>query len=157
MRLLLSGFEPFGGESVNPSAAVVARVVSQPPAGVEVTPLVLPVRGRVSFERLIPAFEAGGYDAWLGLGQAGEVVGVRGTEIALGGHVVADAVGNALRKIRCQHGGAGLVVAVVDALILRVGRELAGVVTDVVQQRGGDEGIFRLRRLRQEGSLQHVL
>ena len=71
MRLLLSGFEPFGGETVNPSAEVVAQVASQPPAGVEVTPLVLPVRGRVSFERLIPAFEAGGYDAWLGLGQAG--------------------------------------------------------------------------------------
>ncbi|MPZ99043.1 MAG: pyroglutamyl-peptidase I [Dehalococcoidia bacterium] len=71
MRLLLTGFEPFGGETVNPSAEVVARVAAQPPAGVEVTPLLLPVRGRISFERLVPAFEAGGFDAWLGVGQAG--------------------------------------------------------------------------------------
>ena len=70
MRLLLSAFEPFGGESVNPSQEVVRRIAEAPPPGAAVEALVLPVRAGVAFELLIPAFEAGGFDAWLGLGQA---------------------------------------------------------------------------------------
>ncbi|MEE8336492.1 MAG: pyroglutamyl-peptidase I [Dehalococcoidia bacterium] len=71
MRLLLTGFEPFGGETVNPSGTVVRLLAADPPSGVDVTPLELPVRGRVSFELLVPALERGRFDAWLGLGQAG--------------------------------------------------------------------------------------
>lgn len=70
MRLLLSGFEPFGGERVNPSWEVASALAAAPPAGVDLQLLRLPVRGRVSFERLLPAFQAGGFDAWIGLGQA---------------------------------------------------------------------------------------
>lgn len=71
MRLLLTGFEPFGGEVMNPSAEVARAIASEPPPGIEATPLILAVRGGVGLEVLAPAFEAGGYDAWLGLGQAG--------------------------------------------------------------------------------------
>lgn len=71
MRLLLTGFEPFGGETVNPSWEVACAIGADPPLGVGVTTLRLPVRGRVSFEQLVPAIEAGDYDAWLGLGEAG--------------------------------------------------------------------------------------
>lgn len=71
MRLLLTAFEPFGGEAVNPSQEVARAIAAQPPAGVEVDTLVLPVRGRISFERLLPALDGGAYDAWLGLGEAG--------------------------------------------------------------------------------------
>lgn len=69
MRLLLSGFEPFGGERVNPSGEVVRAIEESPPPGVDLTTMILPVRGRISFERLIPALDA--QDAWLGLGEAG--------------------------------------------------------------------------------------
>ncbi len=72
MRLLLTGFEPFGGESVNPSWEVARALDAAPsPAGVELTALRLPVRGRISFEALLPAFDKGRFDAWLGLGEAG--------------------------------------------------------------------------------------
>ena len=71
MRLLLSGFEPFGGERVNPSWEVASAIGASPPDGVDLELLRLPVRGRISFDRLIPAFEAGGFDAWIGLGEAG--------------------------------------------------------------------------------------
>ena len=70
MRLLLSGFEPFGGERVNPSWEVASALGEAPPEGVELELLRLPVRGRISFERLLPAFEAGAFDAWIALGQA---------------------------------------------------------------------------------------
>lgn len=71
MRLLLTGFEPFGGERINPSGEIVRAVAADSPAGVEVVPLILPVRVRVAFERLLPALDEPGLDAWLGLGQAG--------------------------------------------------------------------------------------
>ena len=75
MRLLLTGFEPFGEETVNPSWEVAQAIDAQSPAAVELTALELPVRGGVALDRLVPAFEqgaAGGpFDAWLGLGQAG--------------------------------------------------------------------------------------
>ena len=71
MRLLLSGFEPFGGERVNPSWEVASAIGDAPPDGVDLELLRLPVRGRISFDRLIPAFEVGGFDAWIGLGEAG--------------------------------------------------------------------------------------
>ncbi len=71
MRLLLTGFEPFGGETVNPSGEVVRAIEASPPDGVDLTTIILPVRGRISFEQLIPAFEGGEFEAWLGLGEAG--------------------------------------------------------------------------------------
>jgi pyroglutamyl-peptidase len=69
MRLLLTGFEPFGGERVNPSGEVVRAIEAAPPSGVELTSMILPVRGRISFEQLVPALAD--HDAWLGLGEAG--------------------------------------------------------------------------------------
>lgn len=69
MRLLLTGFEPFGGESVNPSGEVVRALASEPPPGVELTTMVLPVRFRSVAEAILPALET--HDAWLGLGEAG--------------------------------------------------------------------------------------
>jgi pyroglutamyl-peptidase len=71
MRLLLTGFEPFGVETVNPSWQVTCALAEAPPAGVTLTTVELPVRGRMSFEHLVPVIEAGEYDAWLGLGEAG--------------------------------------------------------------------------------------
>ena len=71
MRLLLTGFEPFDGERINPSAVVVRELEGSRPAGVDLTAMILPVRGRISFELLLPELDRGGYDGWLGLGEAG--------------------------------------------------------------------------------------
>jgi pyroglutamyl-peptidase len=71
MRLLLTGFEPFDGETINPSGEVVGVLEARSLPGVELTTLVLPVRGRISFELLLPELDRGVYDAWLGLGEAG--------------------------------------------------------------------------------------
>ncbi len=71
MRLLLTGFEPFGGQTVNPSGEVVRAIAASIPPDVDLMTIILPVRGRISFEQLIPAFEGGEFEAWLGLGEAG--------------------------------------------------------------------------------------
>ena len=48
MRVLLTGYEPFGGEPVNPSALLVADLEQRPPeqAGLELSAAVLPVDSR---------------------------------------------------------------------------------------------------------------
>ena len=71
MRLLLTGYEPFGGEAVNPSGEIVRVLAADPPVGVELTTTVLPVRFRSVAEDVLPALESGAHDAWLGLGEAG--------------------------------------------------------------------------------------
>ncbi len=71
MRLLLTAFEPFGGETLNPSWEVARALTVIRPDGVDLEVLQLPVRAGVSFECLLPALDSGNFDAWLGLGEAG--------------------------------------------------------------------------------------
>jgi pyroglutamyl-peptidase len=71
VRLLLTGFAPFGGEAFNPSWEVARALRDAPPEGVDVAATELPIRAQVAREVLWPAWRAQGFDVWLGLGQAG--------------------------------------------------------------------------------------
>ncbi len=107
MRLLLTGFEPFGGESVNPSQEVVRAIEAAPPDGVEVTPLILPVRGGVGLEVLAPAFDEGDFDAWLGLGQAGARVALSVERVGINVLVERDGEDGDAREQPIVPGGPG--------------------------------------------------
>jgi len=49
VRILLTGFEPFAGEHLNPSGEVVRRLAEEPPAGIDLHTRILPVeRGRAA-------------------------------------------------------------------------------------------------------------
>lgn len=72
MKVLFSGFEPFGGESSNPSAEAVLQLCrQQPPAGIHWQALILPVEFVRSGERLREAIEQYQPDLVLCIGQAG--------------------------------------------------------------------------------------
>ena len=71
MRLLLTGFAPFGGEALNPSWEVARAIRDDPLEDVDATVAELPIRARVAVDVLRPLWRAGGFDVWLGLGQAG--------------------------------------------------------------------------------------
>ncbi len=68
MKILLTGFEPFGGEEVNPSWEAAERL--RAPAGTELVKLRLPVVFREAGERLAAALEREKPDLVLCLGQA---------------------------------------------------------------------------------------
>ena len=68
-RALVTAFEPFGGETVNPTMRILERL--EPPSGVEVERLVLPVVFGESLRLLEQALETFEPDIVLGLGQAG--------------------------------------------------------------------------------------
>jgi pyroglutamyl-peptidase len=48
-RLLVTGFEPFGGQTVNPSERMVRLIASAPPDGIVVSTRILPVSYRRAF------------------------------------------------------------------------------------------------------------
>ena len=69
MKILLTAFDPFGGESVNPAEEAVKGVSA--PAGVELTKLTVPTVYGKSIETVVAAMESADYDAVLCIGQAG--------------------------------------------------------------------------------------
>jgi len=68
--ILLTGFEPFGGEDRNPSAEIVARLGGSRVGGVDVVGVVLPVVYGGSATALLAAIEAHRPDAVISLGVA---------------------------------------------------------------------------------------
>jgi pyroglutamyl-peptidase len=71
LRVLLTGFEPFGGEPVNPSQMLVEELGSAaPPEGVELHTAVLPVDIHSVRDALLRAVESAAPDVVLLVGQA---------------------------------------------------------------------------------------
>ncbi len=82
-HILLTGFEPFGGDAINPSWEVARALDGQRVDGAHVTALQLPcVFGR-SLDVLLQAVEAGPWDAVLALGLAGNRTEVSVERVAI--------------------------------------------------------------------------
>ena len=71
MRLLLTGFEPFAGDVINPSAELVAALAARPPEGVTLATAILPVAFARLDAALDAAIAAARPDVVLALGLAG--------------------------------------------------------------------------------------
>jgi pyroglutamyl-peptidase len=69
-KVLLTGFEPFGGASFNPSGAVVQEVAEHGIGGVEIITAILPVEFKRSAEALIDLIRAHQPSVVISLGQA---------------------------------------------------------------------------------------
>ncbi|MFI2200248.1 pyroglutamyl-peptidase I [Streptomyces sp. NPDC020192] len=82
-RVLITGFAPFGGASVNPSWQAARLVAAEPPAGLTVTAAELPCVFGESVEALREAVHASAPDLVLCLGQAGGRPGVTVERVAV--------------------------------------------------------------------------
>ncbi|WP_342424498.1 pyroglutamyl-peptidase I [Paenibacillus sp. FSL E2-0178] len=82
MKILITGFEPFGGELVNPSLEAVQRLENYI-GGAEIVKRSLPVVFQKSVETLISYMEAEKPDAVVCIGQAGGVSGITVERIAV--------------------------------------------------------------------------
>jgi pyroglutamyl-peptidase len=71
MRLLITGFEPFAGDDVNPSALVAARLAAEGFAGATTEHLILPVVRFRCVELVVAAIEQTRPDVVVMMGQAG--------------------------------------------------------------------------------------
>ncbi|KOV67580.1 pyroglutamyl-peptidase I [Streptomyces sp. MMG1121] len=82
-RVLVTGFAPFDGQSVNPSWQAASLVAAEPPAGLTVTATELPCVFGESVEVLRAAVRASAPDLVLCLGQAGGRPGVTVERVAI--------------------------------------------------------------------------
>lgn len=71
VQVLVTGFEPFGGEQINPSWEVVQRLLADPPPGLSIAGLPLPVERFRAIDLAVEAIERERPDLVLALGQAG--------------------------------------------------------------------------------------
>ena len=95
MKLLVTGFEPFGGEARNPSAEVVEALPGAV-AGAEIIKLILPTTRFEAPERVERAVEAHRPDVVLSIGQAGgrAAVSVERFAVNLDDYRIPDNAGN---------------------------------------------------------------
>lgn len=75
-KVLLSGFEPFGSESVNPALEVIKELAKEEMENVELIILQLPVVFRKAFEILITKINDNVPDLILSIGQSGGSAGI---------------------------------------------------------------------------------
>lgn len=71
MKLLLTGFEPFGGQSINPSQRVVETLATRTLPSVDLHTAILPVDHERGPAALLAAYESTRPDAVICLGEAG--------------------------------------------------------------------------------------
>lgn len=95
MKILVTGFEPFGGESRNPSAEVVERLPEQI-AGARIVKLILPTVRYEAPQKAEQAVEEHRPDVVLSIGQAGgrAAVSVERVAVNLDDYRIPDNAGN---------------------------------------------------------------
>lgn len=83
MKILLTGFEPFGGSPINPSEQVVKHLAVHPPADMDLATTILPVdrvRGPAEVLRALEQHEPG---AVICLGEAGRRTAISIERVAI--------------------------------------------------------------------------
>ncbi|MCG6117164.1 MAG: pyroglutamyl-peptidase I [Aquimonas sp.] len=100
-KVLLSGFEPFNGELLNPSQEVLAELSGERIAGHRVEPLLLPVDFEAAPAALLAAIERHRPELVLCTGEAGGCTGLRLERVALNfiDARIADGAGRQPREI----------------------------------------------------------
>lgn len=129
MHVLLSGFEPFGGSLVNPSQRLVALLASDPPPGVDLTTLLLPVLGGVAPRRLLQAIRRSRPQAIVMLGESGLASGLTLERVALNlrDYRIADNAGRTVRERPVVSGGPAAYFSTLPLLSMQTTAKSAGV------------------------------
>jgi len=94
-KVLLTGFEPFGGASFNPSGAVVQEIAEHGIDGIEIVTAILPVEFKRSAVILVDLISSHKPDVVISLGQAEgrDFIGLEQVAINLADGRIADNVG----------------------------------------------------------------
>lgn len=71
LKILVTGFEPFGGEKVNPSEKIVKKLAKDSFPNIELYLLILPVSYAESIKRLEEFYSENNIDVTIHIGQAG--------------------------------------------------------------------------------------
>ena len=106
-HVLVTGFEPFGIDLVNPSQELAKAVEGRRIGDLVVRSLVLPVQHEAARARVLPALEEPGLEAIVHLGLAGGRARIALEQVAVNvmDYPIPDARGDVLRGRPCRAGG----------------------------------------------------
>ena len=131
MRLLLTGFEPFGGSTINPSQEVVRAIEAQRAQsdGIELRTRILPVEAERGPATLVKAIDETRPDAALCLGESGRAaaITIERVFINLADYRIADNAGVALANRAIVAGGPAAYFSTLPVDTLRDAVAAAGV------------------------------
>ena len=136
MKILLTAFDPFGGESVNPAEEAVKLVTA--PAGVELTKLTVPTVFGKSIETAEAALEREDFDAVLCIGQAGgrSELTVERVAINVNDASIPDNAGVQLTDVPVVKGGPAAYLATLDVKAVVEGIRKVGIPASVSNTAG---------------------
>lgn len=107
MKVLLTGFEPFEGETINPAWEVVKQVAKEQPQGITVTTRLLPTAFDLALQEAILAITQDGPDIVISLGQAGgrSDISIERVALNINDATIPDNLGKQPRDIAIVEGG----------------------------------------------------
>ncbi len=105
MKILLTGFEPFGGEKINPSWMAV-KAIADTQYSFDIFPLLLPVEYYKSVDAVINTINSFEPDVVLSVGQAGgrTCVNFENVAVNIADSDTADNAGVILHTVNCKNG-----------------------------------------------------
>lgn len=106
MKILLSGFEPFGGSSINPSEQVLQALRNEKLSGVELDTCVLPVDCYRAPQLMIEQIRQKSPDVIIALGEAGgrPAISLERVAVNLLDYRIADNAGNMVQDLAIVEG-----------------------------------------------------
>lgn len=127
-RVLLTGFGPFGPHRANPSEALVRRIAADPPPGIDLATLVLPVSWDGAFPPVAAALAELRPDAVLHVGLAANRTSVEFERFAVNWRSapLADETGRSLAGVPVEPGGPAAVASTADVDALAAAAAAAG-------------------------------
>ena len=136
MKVLLTGFDPFGGETVNPAWEAVSRV--QPPQGMELRKIQVPTLFAGALEPVEEAMECFRPDVVLCVGQAGGRTAVTPERIGINlmDATIADNSGFIPQNQPIVEGGPDGLFATVDVKAMAQAIRQAGIPSQVSNSAG---------------------
>lgn len=138
MRVLLTGFEPFAGSTLNPSAEAIELLRARPISGIHLMTRILPVVGGVAANEVRSAIDAASPDAVVLLGESGQATAITLERLAanLRDYRLADNAGSQVCDQPVVEGGPTAYFATLPVRVMQSAMHAVGVPAELSMSAG---------------------
>lgn len=138
MRVLLTGFEPFGGSTINPSAEATQLLRRRQIPGIELITLQLPVVGGRAVREILGAIGAARPDAVVSLGESGlaSAITVERLAVNLRDYRIADNAGGQVADEPVVPGGPAAYFATLPVRAMQSAMHAEGIPAELSMSAG---------------------
>lgn len=138
MRVLLTGFEPFGGSMINPSAEATLLLRRRQIPGIELVVRQLPVVGGVAVREMLDAIRSERPDAVVALGESGQASAITLERLAvnLRDYRIADNAGEQVTDEPVVPGGPAAYFATLPTRAMQAAMHAEGIPAELSMSAG---------------------